>query len=559
MTDTRPHLNHGGTQSRREFLRRASLFAAAGALTPFALDLAGITSGSSDSSTGSPLATGSPSSSSLAPAGSRSTDYRALVCVYLLGGNDHNASFIPYDRSSYATFREMRPGLAPDRGLLSPLGAGDDAGRQIALAPELSALRPMFDNGSLAVLANVGTLAAPMTKSAYRNVSNRPAQLFSHNDQQTMWQSARPGQTTEGWGGRLGDLLLDGNGEHGVFTCMSTGGTATMLSGRQVRQYQVGQEGVTELSPVFRSDALLDGLRDVMDSPADGLLDGAYKDVTRAALNSSETLAATLPPLSETMFPQSSLGRQLSMVTRLIDAGRKDLGLRRQVFFVAAGGFDTHALQGQNLPKLLKDLADSLAAFDHSLSASGVAPNVTTFTASDFGRTLNWNGDGTDHGWGSHHLVMGGSVRGGRVYGALPAIADDGPDDVGRGRVIPKTAVDQYASTLARWMGVGSDSMEAITPNVARFETADLEFMEASSTPQPPPDVSKPPVVPPPPKNPKPPRREDPDADDRPDERPGTTGPTSKPDVRPKVDVEQGGVSIDDSASEGLRQARRGE
>ncbi len=546
MTDDNAHLSVGGSQTRRDFLKRSGMVAAvAGFATPFALDLAGIANSSfPPAPSGAVLQTGG------------GDDYRALVCVFLLGGNDHNATFVPYDRASYDEYRRLRPDLAPARDRLSALGAPDQSGRQLAFTPEWKGLHGVFEAGDLAVVSNVGTLVAPTTKQQFKSVTNRPSQLFSHNDQQTMWQASQSGRDDEGWGGRLADLVLGANGDNSAFTCMSTAGNTTMMTGRSAGQYHVDVSGVTELQSSIGADPIMDGLRDVMMSSTGGLISDAYTRATTAALESSGRLAAALPGPMKQTFPQSSLGQQLSMVARLVQAGRGELGLKRQVFFVAAGGFDTHARQSQVQPGLLADLNGSLTAFRQAMVDMGANDHVTTFTSSDFGRTLTSNGDGTDHGWGSHHIVMGGAVNGRRVIGRLPAIADDGPNDVGRGRLVPTTAVDQYASTLAGWMGAQADQLGSISPNVGRFETSDIGLFAADrpGTNPPPPTTTQPPSTPPTtvrPPSTKPPKVE----------KPVTEG-SAKSEVTTSTTVEPGGAStITDVAgapsAEGLRAALR--
>ncbi|WP_420453078.1 DUF1501 domain-containing protein [Ilumatobacter sp.] len=481
-----PHFHVPRKHSRRQFLTRTGMIAAtAGFATPFALDLAGVSGAELSASVG-PTPPGDAADASAADAlTTRSSttggsDYRALVCVFLSGGNDHNSTYVPYDTESYGTCRNLRPDLTPSRSELTPLGDPDGEGRQLSLAPELRGLAEVFASGDLAVVANLGTLKGPTTKAQYlASVTNRPAQLFSHNDQQTMWQTTQDERSSHGWGGRLADLMLDGNGADSVFTCMSTSGNTTMMTGSAANQYHVDTRGVTELAPAIGSDPVMDALRDVMGTSSGGLLSDAYRDATRRALSSAGRLASVMPPGSGAAFPNSSLGDQLAMVARLIDAGRNGLGLRRQVFFVSTGGFDVHARQTSSQPELMRDLCDSLLAFRAAMLALGTNDQVTSFTASDFGRTLTSNGDGTDHGWGSHHMVMGGSVLGGRVVGRLPQVRDGGDGDVGRGRLIPTTAVDQYASTMAKWMGAKEEVLSVVTPNVRRFETADLGLFPA--------------------------------------------------------------------------------
>lgn len=260
-----------------------------------------------------------------------------------------------------------------------------------------------------------------------------------------------------------------------------------MMTGRHLNQYQVDPRGVTRLNATYGSNDVLNELQRIMSEDPGGLFPSAHAGAAAEALDSGGLLDGALAKASfgAIEFPTTGLARQLQMVARLIDAGKNQLGLRRQVFFVSGGGYDTHQSQVTRREPLLKELNGALTAFHDSLTAIGVIDQVTAFTASDFGRTLTSNVDGSDHGWGSHHIVLGGAVRGGKIYGTLPQIADDGPDDVGRGRLIPTTSVDQYSATLATWMGASKEQLTVIAPHVDRFGESDLGFMEAATAKDP--------------------------------------------------------------------------
>jgi uncharacterized protein (DUF1501 family) len=490
----RPRTSLGGKQSRREFLRRSALVAGAGFATPFALDLLGLT----NSGGGSP----DPYAQ-----GSTADGYRALVCVFLYGGNDHYDTFVPHDTASYNTYAAARGALARPRHTIlpiDPVGGFRGAGT-FGFAPEMGGLKGLFDAGDLAVVTNIGTLVRPTSKSDFAHQRNLPPQLFSHNDQQSFWQSSDPEGATTGWGGRIADLVLEGNSTHSMFTSISVSGNAVMMTGHEAFQYQIASSGVTKLhQDTFRSPAAMAGIREMMELEQPGLFSPSHVNVSRRALNAADDLSSAVDTASatynldaffDTRSSNNALANtaaQLKTVARLIAAGRDSLGLKRQVFFVSMGGFDNHSGLVQNHLPLLSALDSALTGFHQATKALGVSDGVTTFTASDFGRSLASNTSGTDHGWGGHHIVMGGAVDGKRVIGDVPEVANDGPDDVGHGRLLPTTSVDQYAATMARWMGAGSSELEAIVPNIANFDSDDLQIFTTSSKPTDDPPITNP-------------------------------------------------------------------
>ena len=450
--------------SRREFLRRAAALSVAGTAAPWALNLAAIGEA----------------------AAATATDYKALVCIFLFGGNDYANTLPPYDQASWNAYSTQRSTLATPRDeisatLLKPTVALA-GGLQYALAPELSPLLPLFDASRLAVLLNVGTLIQPTSKAQYSAKSvPLPPKLFSHNDQQSVWQSSSPEGSTSGWGGRLGDLFASGNG-NATFTCVSVTGNAVYLAGKSTAQYQVSSAGSVAVngvkSPLFGSSACSQALRTLVTSPRTHLLENELARVLKRSIDSDAQLTTALaatPPLN-TQFPISTLSSQLQMVSKMI-AARDPLGAKRQVFLVSLSGFDNHDDLDTDHPELLTVVGQAMAAFDAAMQELGVADKVTAFTASDFGRTLTSNGNGADHGWGSHHLVMGGAVKGRAIYGTPPQLANNGPDDVGQGRLLPTTSVDQYGATLARWFGVSDTDLALVMPNLANYSLKNLGFM----------------------------------------------------------------------------------
>ena len=455
--------------SRREFLKRASAVSMTGVAAPWALNLAAMGEA----------------------AAAAATDYKALVCVFLYGGNDYANTVVPYDMASHAAYTSQRAAIAIDRASLSGTVLNPTtalpSGRQYALAPELAPLVPLFDAGKMAVMLNVGTLVQPTTKLQFTNKSAPlPPKLFSHNDQQSVWQSSAPEGSTSGWGGRMGDLFAAGNG-NATFTCVSVAGNAVFLSGQAAVQYQVSAGGSVPLAalktPLFGSQACSDALRRLVTAPSTHLFEAEHARVMKRSIEADVELTAALAgaaPL-RTVFPTSSaLSAQLTMVARMISA-RTALTAKRQVFFVSIGGFDTHDNILTDHPVLMATVGQALAAFHSATVELGVADSVTTFTASDFGRTLTTDGDGSDHGWGSMHFVLGGAVKGKAFYGAAPVIANNGPDDVGQGRLLPSMAVDQFASTLANWFGVSATDSASVLPNIGNYSVRDVGFMTRDS------------------------------------------------------------------------------
>lgn len=449
--------------TRREFLRLSSLLGLTTVAAPWALNLAAI---------GEAAAAQTPS------------DYKALVCVFLAGGNDNGNTLIPYDTSNYSAYAQIRQTLALTQDsltatALTPNVPLPDSTRQMALAPSLAALKPLFDSGSLGVLLNIGTLIQPTTLDQYKKGSvPLPPKLFSHNDQQSFWQSMMPEGASSGWGGRIGDLFLSSNATS-TFTCINVSGNAVFLSGSNAVQYQVGTSGSIAVrgtsKALYGSSACSSALQNLITANRANLIEEAHTGIMRRAIDANTQLSTALAGVTlTTSFDQTnSLAKQLQLVAKMI-AARTALGTKRQVFFVSISGFDNHELLTSQHPLLLTSLGNAMASFYAATVELGVASQVSTFTASEFGRTLSSNGGGSDHGWGSHHFVLGGAVKGGRYYGTLPATAVNGPDDVGQGRLLPTTSVDQLSATLATWFGVDPGELPLIVPNIANFSVRDL-------------------------------------------------------------------------------------
>ena len=450
---------------RREFLRRSAGLTAGGLATRLA-----------------PLG-------ALAAAGEAAAegaqDYKALVCVFLFGGMDGNSVVIPIDAAGYNQYASVRTAASslniPQASLLpvQPSSGGVPYG----LHPRLAEIHPLFAQKKLAILANVGTLNGPTTPANYN--AARPLSLYSHADQQAQWQSAvSSAQSGTGWGGRIADAL---GGSFGTFPVITTAaGASLFIAGNASSPLAVPQSGGLALQGFGNNasaNARLAALQSILGTgDANGYVKAAA-DIGSRALSISGTVNPILTGASATLTPifaglTSGIAQQFLQVAKLIE-GRAQTGARRQIFFVSLGGFDTHNNELATLDTLLSQLSPSLKAFHDATVALGVESQVTTFTLSDFGRTFQpASGGGTDHAWGNHHLLLGGAVKGGEMYGRYPALVLAGPDDAEReGRWIPTTAVDQYGATLARWFGLSAAQLAAVFPNLARFPASDLGFL----------------------------------------------------------------------------------
>jgi uncharacterized protein (DUF1501 family) len=448
--------------SRRTFLSHAaSMGAAAG--TPFAMNMALVGAAAAQSA----------------------TDYKALVCVFFNGGNDQSNMVVPISTAEYAAYTAARPALALTvdklKALTMPAGW---TGPALAVPGQLNNLKQLCNTGQAAVIANVGTLAFPLTKSQWNSGAvATPQQLFSHADQQTQWQTGLPDKASDtGWAGRMGDLIQSTfNPGSAVSMNISVSGNAILLAGNTSIQYQVSTGGpvkVWGLGGLYGSSTGGNSLRTLMTEARSQMIENEYNVIAKRSIDvEASVTAATNAVALTTVFPAGNgLGDQLKMVAKLIGSAQT-LGQKRQVFFVSIGGFDFHDNLVRDQGLRLQQVNDAMVAFYNATVELGLANNVTTFTASDFGRGLQSNGRGSDHGWGAHHFVMGGSVRGQNVYGKWPTVALGGPEDAGQGRLIPTTSVDQYAATLCKWFGVSNTDMATILPNLGRFSTPNLGFL----------------------------------------------------------------------------------
>jgi uncharacterized protein (DUF1501 family) len=502
--------------TRRALLQRMSALSAVGA--------AGSTFGLQMATLGEAAAQTAPGS-----------DYRALVCIFLNGGNDSNNTILATDSDSWGRYIAARQsialspvGAAPSGGATSnpsswggvlplplvapnPIPAGTNASvRTIGLHPVMSPLVPIWQSGRLAIQANVGPLIQPTLKSQYLAKSVRvPDNLGSHNDQQSTWQSGLVEGARRGWAGLMADLMLSGNGANSAFTAISMAGNAVWLAGQNVVQYQMGNNAAAPAIEIevasqpqleiFGGPGMGARIRDVItDTSGSSYFMKDYAAKTRRAIDAAGLInaqfggsapGASIPAPGNVINPitlasePNQLALQLRTVAKTIAANRV-LGLRRQIFFLTQVGYDLHSTQNTAQPPLLARLAHAMAYFDSVLgNVNGVdmRSQVTTFTASDFSRTFSNNGDGTDHAWGAHHFMMGGAVRGGRIYGQFPTLGIDSGGfnnpDIANSVMIPTTSVDQYASTFGKWFGVADGQLDAILPSLRNYSPRDLGFL----------------------------------------------------------------------------------
>lgn len=505
--------NHSTNHSRRSFLTHAGGLAGMSIGAPFVLNLAAMG----------------------AAAAQTASDYKALVCLFMYGGNDSFNTVLATDPTSWQRYAAVRPSTLGNIGLLKE-GAADktkvagsapwlggvlpispvtgQSGRSFALHPMLSDLQSIFEAKRLAVVANVGALIEPVTRSQFIAKSkSTPKKLFSHNDQQSTWQTFSAEGASTGWGGRIADIFAGANG-NSLFTCVSAGDGAAWLSGRTVKQYRMGPNGAVRLGTrlgatdglpyTYSSRDVAEALQNIVRTARTGhVMEADYTTVAARSILAEQQISRVLPNAGNAPFGPSTLlqftppggapqlnplASQLQMVARTM-AAQASLGIKRQVFFVNLGGFDTHANQAIRHATLMAQLNHALRYFDGVVSAMGMAERVTTFTASDFGRTFTGNGDGTDHGWGGHHFVMGGAVAGGDIYGQFPVYGEKAAanndmlgseDQIYNGTLVPRISIDQYGATLASWFGVPPSALADIFPHLGSFSfRPNLGFMKA--------------------------------------------------------------------------------
>ncbi|WP_251358998.1 DUF1501 domain-containing protein [Kangiella sp. TOML190] len=413
------------------------------------------------------------------------SDYKAIVNIFFLGGNDGFNMVIPRSDFEYDEYAASRQNLAvakSDLLAINPITAG---GAQYGLHPMMSEVQQLFSDGRLGVMANVGNLIQPVTKAQLENPNTpRPRQLFSHNDQQDQWRYGDPNTEQSGWGGRLMDYKIADN-TNPLLTGMAIGGRSKWLVSQQNLDISINRNGFDNYSYV-RPDAnwtqnRRTAFQSLLHQNYGNAFAQEFSGTQKRTMDLVEQVGSLINDLPEftTSLPeqQNRLAESLRMVGRMI-AIREQLGMTRQVFYVAMGGFDTHDDQLQNQPALLQQISQALKYFYDLTVELGVENSVTSFTSSEFGRTLTSNGDGTDHAWGNHQLMMGGSVRGGDIYGTMPSLEIGGIDDYrDDGRIIPTSSVEQYAKPILDWYGMDANQLATILPNLSAFDANALDFM----------------------------------------------------------------------------------
>lgn len=447
--------------------------------------------------------------SALASKGSKvsasdSSEYKALVCVFFFGGQDSYDTVLPYDPRSYGELVSVREGLFEDYSNLEggstrdrdrllpldPVNASEFGGNQFALPESLRSLKQLFDDGDAAIISNVGPLVEPIDVHDLKSdLKERPQYLFSHNDQQSTWMSSAPEGQIFGWGGLFSDQFVQPN-TVSKFGAMSISGKTVFLAGKNTQQFNLGASGVIPVDKLFRGltssslpfnvanrEILYSHYKALGISPANLLV----QDIANFSANAFErnqiyaSAIESAPPLPVSM-PETQFGNRLARVAESISI-RSSFDVNRQIFFVGLGGFDTHSDQAANLNELQQDYSSVIFSFYKNIKQLGLQQDVTLFTASDFGRALINNGNGTDHGWGAHHFVVGGAVNGNRIYGQMPPVVTGHSLDAGNGRLIPSLSVEQYAATLGRWYGLKDNQLLSALPVLRNFDTKDIGFM----------------------------------------------------------------------------------
>jgi uncharacterized protein (DUF1501 family) len=401
-------------------------------------------------------------------------DYRALVCLFLGGGNDSYNMLVPRSGEAYAEYAASRSALALPAEELLPLGASGAHHPELGLHPSMPELKSLYDAGRAAFVSNVGSLVRPITLAEFKSRQNLPRGLYSHSDQSDQWMTSLPNRRSEsGWGGRAAELLRSLSPEAKISMSISLSGINTFQAARNNLQYCITPNGSVALKSLESRQGAktyeTEAVRSILEQDYRSLFEQAYVNTTENAIEAHQFFSAAVNPVTlKTPFPDTNTGRNLRMVARTIGA-RSALGLRRQIFFVQRGGWDHHSEVLENQKTMLREISEAVGAFMAAMDELGTANNAVLFTASDFGRTLTSNGRGSDHAWGGNHFVVGGPVKGSSIYGTYPSLALKSDVDAGQGRLIPGLSVDQYSAELALWLGVSPTDLTTVLPNIATF------------------------------------------------------------------------------------------
>lgn len=412
-------------------------------------------------------------------------DYKALVCVLFSGGIDSYNMLVPSGTNEYSEYQTSRGSLALGQANLLPITPNTSDGKNYGLHPALTKTKTLFDNENVAFVSNVGTLHEPTNLAAYNANRNLPLGLFSHSDQIRQWQTSLPAdRDTIGWGGKMGDVLASMNEHSNISMNISMSGSNVFQSGNTASAYSINHKEDAG-SDIHGSSGILaydfggtlhqsrtSGINNVLAANYQNLLQITYKDALKGAQDKHNEFSSAIKNVSNFSTPFTSdvfsFSNNLKMVAKTI-ASRNVLNMNRQIFFVNFGGWDHHDEVLSNQQKMLSMVDNGLSSFQNTMQELGIADEVTLFTISDFGRTLTSNGNGSDHGWGGNHLVMGGAVKGKELYGTYPSLSLGNNLDVGRGRLIPTMSTDEYFAELALWFGVEKSELSLVLPNIANF------------------------------------------------------------------------------------------
>jgi uncharacterized protein (DUF1501 family) len=402
-------------------------------------------------------------------------DYKALVCLLLSGGNDSFNMLIPRGNAEYEEYAAVRSDLAIPREEILPINPDTSDGRAFGLHPSLSGIRELFEEGKAAFISNVGTLVEPTTKPGMLNGSAKlPLGLLSHSDQVMHWQTAFPqDRTTTGWGGKMADILKSMNSDNGVSMNISLGGNNLFQRGETITEYAINADGGVAIAgwdePVPFLQMMRDDITDMMNKQYEDVFRDSYSGVLKRSVESNEVFNAAVEGVTiSTPFSNAQLSQRMQMIARSI-AARNELGAKRQIFFVDLGGFDNHDELINSHAALMNIVDDALTSFYAATEELGVSDCVTTFTISDFARTLTSNGNGTDHAWGGNSIVMGGAVKGKNLYGDYPVLGLGNDLEIGGGILIPTTSADEYFAEMALWFGISPNDLSQILPNIGNF------------------------------------------------------------------------------------------